>query len=85
MAMQFDADVTATSSPQLTSSQLLEDPYSVFAQMRAKGAVLPAPFSTGAQQKAWMVTHLRLNTSRETLSWHGALNVRGLTRLPVAL
>lgn len=30
------------------------------------------------------VPGLRLNTSRETLSWHGALNVRGLTGLPVA-
>jgi len=54
--MQFDADATATSSPNIFSDQLLKDPFSLFAHMRATGAVLPAPFPTGAQQKAWMVT-----------------------------
>jgi len=59
MAMQFDADATATSSSNIFSDQLLKDPFSLFAQMRAMGAVLPAPFLPGAQQKAWMVTRMQ--------------------------
>jgi cytochrome P450 len=41
------------------SDQLLSDPFSLFAQMRAMGAVLPAPFPTGTQHKAWMVTRIQ--------------------------
>jgi len=59
MAMQFDADTTATSSSNVLSDQLLKDPFSLFAHMRAIGAVLPAPFPTGTQHKAWMVTRMQ--------------------------
>ncbi|GHO82234.1 cytochrome P450 family protein [Dictyobacter formicarum] len=59
MAMQFDADMTATSSSNVLGDQLLKDPFSLFAQMRVMGAVLPAPFPTSTQQKAWMVIRMQ--------------------------
>jgi cytochrome P450 len=59
MVMQFDADSTATSSSNIFSDQLLSDPFSLFAQLRAMGAVLPAPFPGAAQHKAWMVTRMQ--------------------------
>src|SRR5581483_1936717 len=59
MSMQFDTNATESLSPSIFSDQLLKDPFSLFAQMRTMGAVLPAPFPTGAQQKAWMVTRMQ--------------------------
>lgn len=59
MDMQYDADMTTNSSPTTFHDQLLKDPFSLFAQMRVIGAVLPAPFPTGAQHKAWMVTRMQ--------------------------
>ncbi len=59
MAMQFDADATVSPSPNIFGDQLLNDPSSLFAHLRMMGAVLPAPFPTGAQQKAWMVTRMQ--------------------------
>jgi cytochrome P450 len=59
MAMQFDADTTATSSSNVLSDQFLKDPFSLFAQMRVMGAVVPAPFPTSTQHKAWMVIRMQ--------------------------
>ncbi len=59
MDMQHDADTTTNPSPHLFQDQLLKDPFSLFAQMRVMGAVLPAPFPTDAQHKTWMVTRIQ--------------------------
>lgn len=59
MAMQFDADAAASSSPSILSDQLLKDPFSLFAHMRMMGAVLPAPFSIDAQHRTWMITRMQ--------------------------
>lgn len=59
MAMQFDAGTTATSSSNVLSDQLLKDPFSLFAQIRAMGAVVPAPFPTSTHQKVWMVIRMQ--------------------------
>src|SRR5258708_35946085 len=56
MAMQFDAVEAPSSS--FFGTQLLNDPFPLFAQMRVKGAVVPVPFPTGGQQKAWMITRM---------------------------
>jgi cytochrome P450 len=56
--MQPGSDAAASSSPNIFSDQLLQDPFSLFAHMRAMGAVLPAPFLAGAQQKAWIITRM---------------------------
>src|SRR5258708_620154 len=56
MAMQFDATETPSSS--FFGTQLLNDPFPLFAHMRVKGAVVPAPFPTGGRQKAWMITRM---------------------------
>lgn len=37
---------------------LLIDPFPLFAQLRTMGAVMPMPFPTIGEQKAWMVTRL---------------------------
>jgi cytochrome P450 len=56
MAMQSDAVETPSSG--FFGAQFLNDPFSLFAQMRAMGAVVPTPFPTSGQQKAWMITRM---------------------------
>jgi cytochrome P450 len=59
MARRFDANTTATSSSNVLSDQFLKDPFSLFAQMRVMGAVVPAPFPTSTPHKAWMVIRMQ--------------------------
>lgn len=59
MDIPYNPDMTTSLSPTIFPDQFLNNPFSLFAQMRVMGAVLPAPFPTGAQHKAWMVTHMQ--------------------------
>jgi hypothetical protein len=49
MAMQSDAVETPSSN--FFGAQFLNDPFPLFAQMRAMGAVVPTPFPTSGHGK----------------------------------
>jgi cytochrome P450 len=59
MAMQFGV-ATSMADKQKPDffGALLNDPFPLFTQLRTRGAVMPMPFPTGEDQKAWMVTRL---------------------------
>jgi cytochrome P450 len=54
----MQSDAVETPSSGFFGAQFLNDPFSLFAQMRAMGAVVPTPFPTSGQQKAWMITRM---------------------------
>ncbi len=58
MTTPFDTSGTETTPPSILEDQFLQDPASLFTQMRAVGAVVPAPFLAGGQQTTWMVTRM---------------------------
>ena len=59
MNNQSDQAVPDGAAFSVFSGELAADPFPLFAQMRAMGAVVPLPFSLGGDDRqAWMVTRI---------------------------